>query len=161
MYICKRYWRPYFPDTVPSNKSSSFYPEGRLYKLSGERIASRVVSSDDLRIGNTLDSTFEHIRGGIIGSQPKEDETVPEPHSEHDADKYANYEGGLAHGEVGRQQLQSRIHHYILMGGTGHSIKHFKDIAELVRVARDAMQGKWFPKWFLVISSLMLELFRL
>jgi len=29
----------------------------------------------------------------------------------------------------------------ILMAETGHSIRHFKDLPELVRVARDAMEG--------------------
>ena len=78
------------------------------------------------------DSTLEHIQRGIIGSQPKEGGAASKSHSEHDIDRYAGYEGGLAHGAVRRQQPQSRVHCYLLMEGTGHSIKHFKDIAELV-----------------------------
>ena len=127
---------------MPINKSSSFYSEGQLYERSDEMSSKRIVSWGDLHIATSPDSTIEHIRGGIIGSQPKEDQMVPKPHSEHDADRYADYEGGLVHGAVERQQQQSRIHCYILMDGTGHSIKHFKDITELVRVARDAMRGR-------------------
>ena len=74
------------------------------------------------------------IFGMVSLGRPREDETVPEPHSEHDADRYGDYEGGLARGAVVRQQ-QSRFHCYILMEETSHPIKHFKDMVELVRIA--------------------------
>ena len=126
---------------MPGNESSSLHSEGELYELAGDRFTKRVISCGDLSIENALDSTVEHIRGGITGSQIREDDKTLARHSEHGVDIYGDYEGGLLRGVVGEELLQSRAHYYILMEGTGHSIRHFKDLPELVRVARDAMEG--------------------
>ena len=124
-----------------SDESNSFHSERKLYELSGDRFAKRVVSCGDLSIAGTLDSTLEHIRGRIIGSQLRGGGMTWGRLSEFDADRDDDYKGSLFRRAVWEEPLQSQIHFYILMDGTGHSIRHFKDLPELVRVARDAMEG--------------------
>jgi hypothetical protein len=131
----------------------SYLPEGDRYR----RVQSweeRIYSCEDIKIDNTYDSTLEFVRRGQKMECPQRPESTSKkrpvreedlPHQDTTENDVKSKEDRLYSRfpeEEGRLLLTSRMHTQVIHTYTGWSLRHFKDLKELLGVISDIVKGE-------------------
>lgn len=148
IFVVKRYWRPYDPEQAGS---LSYLPEGDRYR----RVPSweeRIYSCEDIKINDTPDSTLEFVRRGLKTQCPQRPDSTSKKRPLRDENRREHHDATESKEKSEKDLLYScsdetepatsRVHTQVIHTYTGWSLRHFKDLKELLGVISDIVKGK-------------------
>ena len=149
IFVVKRYWRLCGPKQTGS---LSYLPEGDRYR----RVPSReehIYSSEDVKINDTLDSTLEFVRRGLQTQCPQRPESTSKKQTVRDENR-RDHQDATQSKDKSKEDLlyscsnetkpvTSRVHMQVIRTYSGWSLRHFKDLKELLGVISDIIKGIW------------------